>query len=285
MERLARLVQRRVELLARPADPDAFPGGEPVELDDARRPRSGEPAGVRHTRGVHHLLREGLRALDLRRGRARPEHRDPALPQLVAQPGDERRLGADDDQIRAQLGCERPDVGRPHRMAVRERRDAGVAGRRVQLGQRRAARGGPGECVLATARSDDEHLHASSVSGWPVGRRYVPMVEPGLDRHEWESEMQALEDQLGENPAEALPELDRLLERMLEETGYELADPVVREGDEREVVTEFLAAREITRLVEKDADDVGPGDVAAAINGYRAVFDYIVTSRSTLDQA
>ena len=111
------------------------------------------------------------------------------------------------------------------------------------------------------------------------------MVEPGLDRHEWESEMQALEDQLGENPAEALPELDRLLERMLEETGYELADPVVREGDEREVVTEFLAAREITRLLDKDEGDVGPGDVAAAINGYRAVFDYIVTSRSTVDQA
>ena len=111
------------------------------------------------------------------------------------------------------------------------------------------------------------------------------MVEPGLDRHEWESEMQALEDQLGENPSEALPELDRLLERMLDETGYDLADPVARAGDEREVVSEFLAAREVTQLIEKDQGDVGPGDVAAAINGYRAVFDYIVSSRSTLDQA
>src|SRR6185437_3171307 len=138
--------------------------------------------------------------------------------------------------------------------------DSGVAGRRVQLGQQRAPGDRPGECVLATARPDDEHLHGSSVSGWSAGRRYVPMVEPGLDRHEWESEMQALEDQLGENPAEALPELDRLLERMLEETGYDLGDPVVREGDEREVVTEFLAAREITQLVEKDEGDVGPGD-------------------------
>jgi hypothetical protein len=89
------------------------------------------------------------------------------------------------------------------------------------------------------------------------------MVEPGLDRHEWESEMQALEDQLGENPAEALPELDRL----------------------REVVSEFLAAREITQLAEKDNSGIGPGDVAAAINGYRAVFDYIVSSRSTADEA
>jgi hypothetical protein len=109
------------------------------------------------------------------------------------------------------------------------------------------------------------------------------MFEPGLDRHEWESEMQALEDELGENPAEALPELDGLIGRMLEETGYDLADPVVREGDEREVVAEFLAAREITMLRERDQGDIGPGDVAAAINGYRAVFDYIVTSRSSSD--
>src|SRR5437764_8701393 len=117
--------------------------------------------------------------------------------------------------------------------------------------------------MLATARTDDEHLHGSSVSSSPDRRRYVPMVEPGLDRHEWESEMQALEDQLGENPAEALPELDALVGRMLEETGYDIADPVVRDGEEREVVAEFLAAREITTLTEKGNDDVGPGDVAA----------------------
>ena len=118
---------------------------------------------------------------------------------------------------------------------------------------------------------------------------------PGADRSRWSNQgsigtsgrarCRRLEDQLGENPAEALPELDRLLERMLEETGYDLADPVVREGDEREVVSEFLAAREITQLLEKDQGDVGPGDVAAAINGYRAVFEYIVSNRSTLDQA
>jgi hypothetical protein len=109
--------------------------------------------------------------------------------------------------------------------------------------------------------------------------------EPGLDRHEWESEMQVLEDQLGENPAEALPELDRLLERMLEETGYDIADPVAREGDDREIVAEFLAAREITQLSERDQGDIGPGDVAAAINGYRAVYDFIVANRSSLDEA
>jgi hypothetical protein len=109
------------------------------------------------------------------------------------------------------------------------------------------------------------------------------MVEPGLDRHEWESEMAALEDQLGESPAEALPELDSLVARMLHETGYDLDDPVVREGEEREVVTEFLAAHEITEALERGADEISLGDVAAAINGYRAVFDFLVANRSTAD--
>jgi hypothetical protein len=114
------------------------------------------------------------------------------------------------------------------------------------------------------------------------------MYEPGLDRHEWESEMQALEDQLAANPAEALPELDALVGRMLEETGYDLSDPVVREGDEREVVAEFLAAREITSLRERDQGDLGQsqiglGDVAAAINGYRAVYDYLISTRPAAD--
>ena len=103
--------------------------------------------------------------------------------------------------------------------------------------------------------------------------------EPGIDRHEWESEMQALEAELGESPAESLPELDRLLERMLQETGYDVADPVAREGDDREIVAEFLAAREITQLRERDQGDVGPGDVAAAINGYRSVYDYLISTR------
>jgi hypothetical protein len=107
------------------------------------------------------------------------------------------------------------------------------------------------------------------------------MLEPGLDRHEWESQWQALEEQLAESPAEALPELDQLVEQMLDERGYALDDPVAREGDEREVVNEFLAAREITGLVEADADGVSPGDVAAAVNGYRSVYEYLTAERST----
>jgi len=104
------------------------------------------------------------------------------------------------------------------------------------------------------------------------------MVEPGVDRHEWESEMQGLEEQLGESPAEALPELYDLVARMLDESGYTIGDPVVGEGDEREIVAEFLAAREITQLAARGEEGIGPGDVAAAINGYRAVYDSVLAS-------
>ena len=108
------------------------------------------------------------------------------------------------------------------------------------------------------------------------------MEDPGLDLHEWESEWEALDEDLRTDPAQALPELDRLVARMLEEGGYDLTDPVVREGDEREVVAEYLAAHEIAQAVERDSD-VAPGDVAAAVNGYRAVFDHLVATRATAD--
>jgi hypothetical protein len=109
------------------------------------------------------------------------------------------------------------------------------------------------------------------------------MYDPGLDRHEWESEWQALEDDLRTDPAQALPELDALVARMLEESGYDLTDPVVREGEEREVVAEYLAAHEIVEATERGSDELSPGDVAAAINGYRAVFDHVVTTRAATD--
>jgi hypothetical protein len=40
------------------------------------------------------------------------------------------------------------------------------------------------------------------------------MLEPGLDRHEWESEWATLEEELADSPADVLPELDDLVARM-----------------------------------------------------------------------
>jgi hypothetical protein len=105
------------------------------------------------------------------------------------------------------------------------------------------------------------------------------MLEPGLDRHEWESEWATLEDELADGPADVLPELDDLVARMLDARGYAISDPVAREGDDRDVIADFLAAREITRLLADPAADVSPGDVAAAVNGYRSVYEFLLEER------
>jgi hypothetical protein len=101
--------------------------------------------------------------------------------------------------------------------------------------------------------------------------------EPGLDRAQWESEWQAIEPQFEDSPAEALPELDDLVERMLAARGYDFSDPVANGGDDPEIVSDFLAAREVTRRWER-AEDVPPGDVAVAANSYRALYESLLES-------
>jgi iron uptake system EfeUOB component EfeO/EfeM len=109
------------------------------------------------------------------------------------------------------------------------------------------------------------------------------MYDPGLDRHEWESEWEALEDEVRTDPAQALPELDRLVTRMLAESGFEPTDPGVAEGDEREMVAEYQAAHEIAEAAEHDSDEISPGDVASAIDGYRAVYDHLAATPPLAD--
>jgi hypothetical protein len=103
------------------------------------------------------------------------------------------------------------------------------------------------------------------------------MSEPGLDRHEWETEWEQLEPDVEDSPAEALHELDDLIARMLTEAGYPLdtPDPVDDEGVDPEVLASFYAAREITRQVDR-GDDVDPGDVAQAVNYYRELYAHLI---------
>ena len=105
------------------------------------------------------------------------------------------------------------------------------------------------------------------------------MVEPGLDLHEWQTEWEALEPLVEGSPREALPELDALLERMLVARGYAPDDPVAAEGDEAEMLANFRAAREITRLAERDAD-LSPGDIAPVIEDYREVYRVLTEQRA-----
>jgi hypothetical protein len=97
------------------------------------------------------------------------------------------------------------------------------------------------------------------------------VVEPGLDRHEWETEWQALEPLVADSPAEALSELDELVERMMTARELPVAEDAVEEPPEPELLAEFLGARRITRLVES-GEAVDPGDVGAAVAGYRNLY-------------
>ena len=67
---------------------------------------------------------------------------------------------------------------------------------------------------------------------------------------------------------------------MLGESGYQLDEPVTVGGEERDVVAEYLAARETSDAVERDDENVSPGDVAAAIGGLQAVYEHVLTERA-----
>jgi hypothetical protein len=103
------------------------------------------------------------------------------------------------------------------------------------------------------------------------------MSEPGLDRHEWESEWQQLEPLVVDSPAEALPELDDLVGRMLAEAGYRVdaPDPADDEAADPEVLATFRAAHEIMLLVDR-GDDYDPGDVGQAVGLYRELYDHLI---------
>jgi hypothetical protein len=74
-----------------------------------------------------------------------------------------------------------------------------------------------------------------------------------------------------------LPELDRLIERMLVEEGYPIddAETVTDEGIDPEVLASFRAAREITERADR-GEDVGPGDVGEAVRLYRELYEHLV---------
>ena len=69
------------------------------------------------------------------------------------------------------------------------------------------------------------------------------MLEPGLDRHDWESQWASLEDDLRDDPRSALPELDRLVTQMLNEAGFDPDGPPADDGSE--ILAELRAAREL----------------------------------------
>lgn len=108
------------------------------------------------------------------------------------------------------------------------------------------------------------------------------MQEPGLDKHEWESEWQVLEGNLAEAPLETLPELDNLIARMMEARGFPLEEHEGEVETEPETVREFLEARRITQLADT-GETVDPGDVGLAVQAYRTLYAYLLELGPTSD--
>jgi len=80
-------------------------------------------------------------------------------------------------------------------------------------------------------------------------------------------EVRGLLPELEDAPAEALPELGRLIDGMLEDRAYERDDPEI----ERELET----GREVVARLDEQ-EDVDPGDIAAAVNAFRAVYEQLI---------
>jgi hypothetical protein len=106
----------------------------------------------------------------------------------------------------------------------------------------------------------------------------LAVVEPELDRHEWETEWQGLAPLVVDSPGEALPELDALIERMMRERGVPVEEESARESADPELVAEFLEARRITSLVNA-GEAVDPSELGSAITGYRNLYEFLVAER------
>jgi hypothetical protein len=104
-------------------------------------------------------------------------------------------------------------------------------------------------------------------------------VEPGLDRHEWESEWESVMSDAEDALDEALPLLDELVLRMLEERGFAPLDPVADDGDDPEILKSFRAAHDVKMRVDKGLD-VETEDLSNAVDGYRSVFEFLLAERT-----
>ena len=106
------------------------------------------------------------------------------------------------------------------------------------------------------------------------------MRDPGLDRHQFTSEWQALEPLLEDSPGEALPELGDLVERMLREMHVPVEDDVADDGLDPELVRDYRSAQETTLRVER-GDDVAPGDIGDAIHAFQRIYESLIDGPNT----
>ena len=131
------------------------------------------------------------------------------------------------------------------------------------------------DCSFATAsvRATSPEHAPGAAPAVTIGR----VTEPGLDLHEWETQWQQLQDESVDDPAQTLPEIVRLVETILRERGFQLDEPVTAEGQDADIVRDFLAARELAAAAQTGSAD--PEDVEVALEDLREIHDYITQDR------
>jgi hypothetical protein len=109
------------------------------------------------------------------------------------------------------------------------------------------------------------------------------MQEAGLDRQEWETEWAALEPLVIDSPADALPELDRLVRRMLVERGYPLeegeAERTAEEGIDPEVLAGYRAGHDIATRVAR-GDEIDPAEIGQTVGLFRELYEHLIARGS-----
>jgi hypothetical protein len=103
------------------------------------------------------------------------------------------------------------------------------------------------------------------------------MQEPGLDRHEWESQWASLEEDFDADPADSLRAVHELMTRVLTERGV-LDQDVVHEGADPDLVRPWEAARDLVKRLD-DGLDVEDADIREALDSYRELFDTLLAER------
>jgi hypothetical protein len=96
-------------------------------------------------------------------------------------------------------------------------------------------------------------------------------MDPGLDRHEWSTEFAQIEEEMRDDPFDALPVLTELVERMLTERGYELNPELDDDG----IVREFADAK----ATSEQGAGADPGDVALALQKLVGVYEFLDDQR------
>ena len=185
-------------------DRHALAGRQPVRLDDdaltgrrspcanaapPRPRRANAPARAIGTPAAaatswQNALLHSIRAAAARR----PEDRDPGLDQRIGDPGGQRRLGADDDQLDGLAPRERDDRRRIERIDARHASDTRLASDRItprrhdDLVDARLAGQLPGKRMLAPATAHDQdagrhhEAHAGSPARLRIGRQARSIV-------------------------------------------------------------------------------------------------------------